>query len=285
MIESMPVKTTPVEGLDFVEVLQRELSRRCKHNRSYSVRAFSRLLDIESSYLSKLLKRTRPMNHSLIQKFGERLGLTPNLIEHYRSAELKRRVQSPGDYPAKPYYFIPQDAFEIIEDSNHFAILEMMKLVGFSPSDKWIAKNLKISVNEARACLSRLQKVGLLAVQKDGTWCDVSAGVSSHILGPNISTDVHRRSQKKILEEGIRALESIPIEKRDQSSMMMAGSQKQLEVIKEKIKTFRRELGALMESEPEKDAVFQLSISFFPIVEVETNDCLKKKSKKIGEFK
>jgi uncharacterized protein (TIGR02147 family) len=261
-----------VESWDFIDLLQRELSLRHKKNRQYSLRAFAKSLDLESSYLSKLLKRGRPLNQNLIQKLGERLGLAPNVIECYRFEDLKRKAAPKDKNENSSFYFIPQDFFEIIEDPNHYLILEMMKLDGFYPSEVWIAKQLKITINETRACLSRLQKVGLLATTHDGQWQDLSSGASSHVIGANVSSAAHRRSQKRILEASINALETVPIEKRDQSSMMMAGSSQQMELIKKTIKKFRRELAKIVNLEPVKDTVFQLSISFFPILEGPNRD-------------
>jgi uncharacterized protein (TIGR02147 family) len=142
----------------------------------------------------------------------------------------------------------------------------LMKTRAFRPDLKWLAKTLEVSVTEARAYVERLERVGLLEIRADGSWYDRSEGFSTHILSESESTYAHRRSQAGILELAIEALSKTPMERRDQSSIMMATSPAKLREAKRRITKFRRELCEFLEDTSSNDAVYQLSISLFPLV-------------------
>ena len=263
-----PTPEPSIYRTDFRLLLQSELTRRCQANPSYSLRSFARFLELESSRLSKILRGDRPASVKLIPRLGQKLGLSQKEINAFCEAAQKRR--SPKDFRSKTSYMqLSLDVFESIEDWKHYAILELIKIRGFRPTMKWIAKALGITVSEARAYTERLARVGLLEIRPDGSWHDRSDGFSSHILGENETTYAHRRSQRQILELAAASLETIPIEKRDQSSVMMATSQKKILEAKRRIREFRRDLCDFLEDGSEKDSVFQLSISLFPMVEIE----------------
>ncbi|NUM87955.1 MAG: TIGR02147 family protein [Bdellovibrionales bacterium] len=248
--------------------LQAELVRRCKANPQYSIRAFARFLGVESSRLSKILRGERPVGAKLLAQFSQRLGLSPAEMSRYQ-AEDRRRSGGALHGTARTYLELSQDTFETIEDWRHYAILELMKVAGFRPEMRWISRRLGASVAETRACVERLTRVGLLEVLDDGSWHDKSEGFSSHILGENQTTAAHRRFQAELLRRAIEAIENVPIERRDQSSMMMATHSSKMNEAKKRIKEFRRELTEFLEDCEEKDSVYQLAVSIFPLTVLE----------------
>lgn len=253
---------------DFRLYLQRELTKRCQKNAKYSLRSFAKLLGLDSSRLSKILRGERPVTLKLIPQLGQRLGLSQKEILRFCVAAKARRHQSfLQNAPQASFQALPLEVFESIEDWRHYAILELMKVQGFEGNAKWIAKALRITVSEAHAYIERLERVGLLEIRADGSWHDRSDGFSTHVLSENETTYAHRRAQKKILELASEALDATPIEARDQSSMMMAINPEKMAEAKRMIQKFRRELCELLEDSETKESVYQLSISLFPLVE------------------
>jgi transcriptional regulator with XRE-family HTH domain len=242
---------------DFRLLLQQEFSRRCRANPQYSLRAFAKFLGVDGSRLSKILRGERPVRGALLVKFAEKLQLPAAAIAQFKTSPATEN---------RDYRQISLDAFASIEDWRHYAILELMKVQGFEPSEKWIAKQLGLARPAVRAYLERLQRVGLLEINARGEWRDTSEGFSTHILSANETTYAHRRSQRQILALAQEALEQTPIEQRDQSSIMMATSRAKLQEAKLRIQKFRRELCDFLEAGEEKDAVYQLSLSLFPLV-------------------
>jgi len=64
--------------LRFRNYLKNELEKRQERNKHYSLRSFSRVLKVEPSFLSKLLRGKKNFTERSINRFSEELGLTLN---------------------------------------------------------------------------------------------------------------------------------------------------------------------------------------------------------------
>ena len=243
--------------MEFREFLQDELLRRQQKNPAFSQRAFARLLQIDSSRLSKMLRGERPIRPEIIEDFALRLGL--------KKEEVLEFVENPSPRKNKQYKQLELDQQQIFSNWHHDAILEMIKLPFFVNDADWIAQALKCSAKEVTECIQRLIRIGFIKKTNRGTLKDLTSGQSTYVQGPNVSSLAHRSAQMEILRLAQEALINVPIEERDQSSMMMTTSYKKILQAKEKIKRFRRELCAFLESGDDKDVVMQLSVSLFPI--------------------
>lgn len=240
----------------FVDYLNEELARRCSANENYSLRSFARNLDIDSSYLSKLTRGKRTISKKLAHKILEKLGFPKKLANLIPLNDLKSD-------------FIPLDLqkFSQISEWYHFAILELVQMDNFVPSASYVASTLSIDPNVAEAAISRLKKIGLIEVeytQKKEHW-----RIRNYTTVQNKYThEAFRRLEKQILLQAIDALEDVPMEFRDQSSITMCTSPRRIAKAREKIKKFRRDLMKFLEKGDEKTAIFQLSVSLFPVTKI-----------------
>jgi uncharacterized protein (TIGR02147 family) len=255
------MKTEPVEptqALDFRRFLQEELVRRIKVNPRFSLRAFALHLDVQSGFLSKILLGQRRVTPATVRRFGVKLGLNLQQIEAYERA-------CGGETSEPNFRQIAYDHFQIISDWYHFAILELAALDNFEPNVRWIAKALGITTAEAQAAVERLIRLDYLLVTPKGTW-KVRDGFTT-TLGTEETGAALQQMQKQVLEMAIKALETVPVNRRDQSTMTMAIDSSRLPAAKDKVKKFRRELCAFLEGGKTKDNVYQLSISLYPLTQ------------------
>jgi len=250
-----------ISGEEFLIFLQDELAKRCRQNRRYSLRAFARSLGIDHSRLSKILRGKRPVSQELIMEVAARLDMS---IEKLYGFISKTRQRNDPDY-----LLVSKDAHELLEDPVNYRLLESMKLKSFNTDPNWLSKHLKVSKPVIYSTIERLQRIGLLKIHEDGTWTDLSKGFASDIVSEAETSVVRRRAQKQLLEEAKNAIDEFDLDERDQSSIMMATSQSKLLEAKAKIKRFRRELCSFLEGVENKDAVFQLTISLYPTVQVQ----------------
>jgi len=84
-----------------VQMLERELEMRQAQNSGYSLRAFSRDLDLSPSLLSEVMAGKKGLSESRAKKILGRLGLTPydqqvfhlsTLAHHARNAKMRERA-------------------------------------------------------------------------------------------------------------------------------------------------------------------------------------------------
>lgn len=81
-----------------------------------------------------------------------------------------------------------------------------------------------------------------------------------------------RQYQKVLLEKSIEALENIPFDLRDHSSMTIAIDKKRLPELKD----FLKEIGSLIvknfQEDGEFDEVYQFTMSLFPATTIKTSE-------------
>jgi uncharacterized protein (TIGR02147 family) len=252
----------PIE--DFRLYLQHELIRRCQANPQYSLRAFARFLDIEPSFLSKLISGKKKITRKTVEKLSGPLGLNPE-------EKIKFSKVFSQESEVAQFKNLALDHFQVIADWYHYAILELVSTKGFKLDNHWIAKRLGISVNEANAAIERLIRLEFLEKNKKGQWVNKSGHNTT--VGNEFTAVAFRKLQKQVLMMGVDALENISFEKRDQSSMTMAVDSKLLPFVKEHIKTFRRQLAAeIRKKSKNKNSVYQLGISFYPLTKTKEEE-------------
>lgn len=247
--------------------LQNELLRRCEKNPSYSLRAFARTLGCDVGTLSKILKGQRGIGRITIERLGMRLGLSPEEVGSFvsKSRRGKPATQAPaGASVAIDYQQLTLDRFKVISDWYHYAILEVMALDRFRPDPRWIARELGISVSEVNVAVERLRRIELIEVTPDGKWVDLTDGTST-TTGSPFTAVAFRKLQKQVLEKAIVALEEVPMDLRDQTSVTLAIDSDRIPEAKERIKAFRRELSRFLSRGKKRDAVYQLGVSLFPL--------------------
>lgn len=236
----------------FREKLRLELVKRCKSNSRYSLRAFSRFLEVEPAYLSKLLSAKRNFTPKTIQHFCKNLGWDfqeINLPNHSRFESLS------------------EDKFKLLSDWYYFAILELLEIKGFKLSARSVSKRLPINLIQAQDAIDRLTRLGLIKKVNE-QWKSQ----------PNTTLDMGDTSvplrvlQKQLLQLAEQALDEVSVSRRDQSGVTMAIDSKLLPEAKERIKKFRRELNAFLQEGRNCDEVYQLTISFFPLTTKEESN-------------
>ena len=261
-----------VVGFRFVQLLKTEMNRRIERNPRYSLRAFARLLRVSPSYLSMLFSGKRQLNEKMLLRFCHSLALVPEEVakqQVYLRVERGLGGSNQKHETSSDYSRLSQDQFEAISDWTHYAILEILRLKDFTPSTKWVAGALGIPEYQVLGNVERLQALGALKIDEEGNW---------HCMGSFTNDDEQvvaagkMRLQKKILEQSMEALENLPIEIRDHSSMTMSIHKDRMPGAIELIKKFRRQLCNYLEQGDNPDEVYQLQISLFPVTDVSSSD-------------
>ena len=261
---SMLLATGAVDRSKFCAYLQAELVERCRTNPRYSLRAFARFLELEPSALSKILAGKRRLTGDMCDRIIKRLAPGPEEIRTFVVAPPKGEDANEAEAEeALAFEQISLDAFQVIADWYHLAIVELARVRGFRGEPHYIARNLGITLAEAVAAVDRLLRLGMLA--RDARGKIVATDKTMTTTNSPYSSGALRRMQRQVLEKAIVALDQIPVERRDQSAMTLAVNVGRLKVAKERIRDFRRSLAGYLEGGAPKTAVYHLSISLYPV--------------------
>jgi uncharacterized protein (TIGR02147 family) len=256
-------KSIRSERQDFRMYLQDQLSARCSKNPRYSLRSFSKALNLSPSALSAMLSGKRPITNKMKNRLGLQLGLTLEEIVQM-SAKPHGNSKQVTNTTANKFHQLTIDTFNIISEPHHYAILELMKTHDFKLDSKWISQRLNHSIVEINIAIERLERVGLIKKTEDGNFKDTTDGFTTDIQ-EGLSSQGQRRFQKKSLEHAASLIELVPIENRDNTSMTMAINKDDLPEAKRLIKQFRRNFSSKLESANHLDEVYQLTIAFMPL--------------------
>lgn len=254
--------------LPLAMILKEELMRRQAKNKNYSLRAFAQFLSLSPSFLSKVLNGQKGLSKNSILKICSRINsedpLRSDILK--MSASLSHKL---GETQSKESFtLIDSTRFEMIANWEHYAILELTTLKEFKDNPKWISKKIGISETRADLALKRLLDLHLLERNKKTKKINSTAENNSS-LTPQSSSLAQREHERQLLSKAIEALEKISFEKRSQTSIKMAIPQNRVAEAKQRIIEFQREFMNFMQRKGERDSVYNLSISFFPLTESE----------------
>lgn len=235
------------QQLKFRSLLRREFRERQARNPSYSLRSFAKALDIDSSSLSKIMTGRRDASSAIINSVARVLKLDLGSIgKVYREQEFSS---------------LSEKQFSIIADWQHFAILDLVQLRTFKPDLDWMAKQLSIEKALVKNSVDRLLACGLLKAE-NGTLIKTSAQFTND-LGLRSSV-AQKEYQRQVVQLGLSAIDDCESFKKEICSITIAANPAKLELAREKIKQFRRDMCALME-DGQSEEVYHLAIQLYPV--------------------
>jgi uncharacterized protein (TIGR02147 family) len=241
--------------------LNAEYARRQARNGNYSRRMFALQIGISSGRLSELMNGKRQLTTALAQKISSQLLLTPE-----ERKELMQSLDNEANLVSSNYEPLSADTFYALSDWQHFAILNLMDTDDFEHDVHWIAKRLAISLDQARDAVNRLLRLNLI-VERNGKWTKRATHLTTT---HDIESIALRVSHRQSLEQVAEAMDKVPLDLRDITSITMAIDLKRIAQAKELIKKFRRDLSAFLESGDNKEEVYNLNIQLVPVTDIGT---------------
>lgn len=242
----------------------KELERRCARNARYSLRALARSAGIDPGNLSRVVAGKAGLSELNAQKLAVALDLDPATGAAVVANSDKRRkkvsIQANDALPSVDALAL--ETFAAIKDLVHAAILELTFVPNFRDDPKWLARELDLSVMEAKFALERLKTLGLI-IHDGKKWIKATTNILRTAPGETTSP-VLRRHQRQVLEKGVDALDTVPINKRVNVSMTFPMAAASIPLARELIERFSMQVCKAL-SNGERDSVFQLGICLFPL--------------------
>lgn len=233
-------------------------------NPQYSRRAYSKKLGLSAGAISELFNGQRKVSAKLAERVAGRLALDPQeraeLFEHFPK-RVRRFKRGSTDSIDPNYLQLSADQFRVIGDWYHFAILTLMRSKGFKNEVNWIANRLNLSPTITRTALERLKRLEL--VHDDGQG-NLKRSKTRYRTSDDVANASVRRAHSEYLDRARNALDTLPVEERDFTSLMLTLSPEQLPRAKEMIRKFQDDLAAELEASPQPE-VYQLCIQLFPL--------------------
>lgn len=158
--------------------------------------------------------------------------------------------------------------YEFYSKWFHSAIRSLIDMHGFDGDYSKLAHMVtpKITPRQAQQSVRLLDRLGLVVKGAKGHY-QVSEKVIA--TGPEVRDLIVSNFHVATTQLAAKAVEQCPREERDISCVTLGISKKTFEEMRDKLRTFRRELMAMAEQDADADRVYQLNLHLFPMAKPE----------------
>lgn len=233
-------------GMDpgqFVKVLQGKLQ--LPLTRIAAVSKLCRFDAREETYFETLVRLARAKTRAEVQELTER-------IVSLRGVDVKG---------------LEADQAEYFHNWHHSVVRSLAGIVPFRGGFDQVGSMItpRVSGEKIKESVELLARLGLLREDDKGFWRLAEPHVNP---GQKMPSEVVRRFQGQYMRLAERALDEIPVDERDISSLTVTLRWSDLPRVREKVSELRRQIQSIAQEGPEPEGVFQLNVQLFPVARV-----------------
>jgi uncharacterized protein (TIGR02147 family) len=236
-----------------IKFLDLELSTRIIRNPGYSLRAFARDLDVSPASLSNILAGKQSISKRLAENISESIFLPGSSKELFvLSAEYSSSRSLTSRRILKQQIIammrdeksqMDLEAFSVIQDPIHFAVLESLKLPKLMGEIGMIADFLGVEVDKTKKALERLTTLGLTQITENR----FTGTVEATYTFPKAPNRAVQNYHAAVLGRAIESLND-KLEKRTFCSVLTACNREERKKIEERLYDFVKKIELELES-------------------------------------
>lgn len=268
------------EYLNYRQFLQDFYLSKKKENASYSYRVFVNKGDLGSpSHLKMVIDGSRNLTLNTIPKYINALGLKKKrdiqffelLVQYNQEDNADQKIKYFNDIMTlkrkQGLSLLEKHQFDLLAHWFHVAIYVLIDLDDFKNNLEWISERLrkKVSTKQVSEALASLETLGLIEKDKAKGYRQISGALSTADDLRHLSVHSYH---KDMIELALGSLSNDSSEMREFNGVTLKISKDKLPLLKEKIRTFRREINELTSNMDGLDQVYQLNVQLFPLTEV-----------------
>lgn len=269
-----PEKVRVFDYLDYRTFLREfyQFSKRAKRGFSYRKLALKARMD--PGYFTHVLKGERTLNLIMAGRLAVAMGLNTEEKDFFETLVLYGQAKSPAErnpfhdkilrMRAAKVHTLEQGQLEYFRTWYYAAIRELLNFFPFLGDFGKLAARLQppIKPAEAKRALAFLERSGMVEKGADGAFRLAHSLVSS---GERILPEAVNTLHRSMAELAIRAIDGMDPMERDFSSLTLSMSEQGMDVVKAKLRKFRKEVMELADQEKAVDRVYQMNFQVFPL--------------------
>ena len=259
---------------DYVKFLRDYYEARHAAERWFSYRYIQKKTGIDPGYLFKVFQEKKPLPLKKVGLMAKTLGLGKRETEYFNLQVLYARAKSNEElsgYFEKILAFgdvatrkMDPGQYEYYTKWYHAAIRNILTYYPFCGDYEALSKMTipAISAGEAKKSVMLLHKLGLVEKAADGTYQVTDRFLSTGEEWHDIAV---RRFQKDTILLAHEALDTVPKERRDISTVTLTLSPEGFEEARERVRQFRRDLLNLAGRQEKPNGAYHINIQLLPI--------------------
>lgn len=259
---------------DYRDFLKDYYDRKKSEMPFYSYRMMGDKLGLDSSYLYRVLQKKQHLPAHALPAAKEILDLSGREAEYFDllfSAAVSKDKGKREELMAKALdlrdvdrHSLQAAELKLLENWWIPAVRAYLELNGGVVNVKQIAHDIcpPITEDQAKEAIDILLSVGLVKKMASGKLALTEAHLT--VGGPEKKVAV-RKFQKEVLALASDALDNVPVDERNISTLTLSVDQACFEDLGDMLREFRRLVQKRVDSSKNSDRVMQLSMAFYPI--------------------
>jgi uncharacterized protein (TIGR02147 family) len=259
---------------DYRRFIKDAIEDKRKKNPQFSYRCAAIRMGISSGSLARVLNGTRHPGSDLMRKLTLYLGLKKREAEYFSllagfesiKDEGKRRAcyQKMLKMRAERNKPVPKEQYRFFEQWYHVALFELLRTGKYSGDNAAFGSMLIPSVSESktRKAIELLKRLEYIQESKDGTVCAAHPFLTTGETWESVAIHAFQVAMSNL---GAQALDTIPKEERDFSTLTMALSKEAFARARDVVKKARMEISAIERECTAPDRVYQINFQSFPL--------------------
>lgn len=248
-------------------------------SKDYSYRVFTRKAGVGSpSHLKMIMDEQRNLTNHTVYKYVNALGFKKKIDANFfellvnynqeqdadRKIELFHQVMKEKD--KKGMSHLEQEQFNFLSQWHYVAIYVLVDMEEFSSDPEWITSKLrkKITKSNVEKAINDLIKIGLLEFDTEKGLRQTKGALDTTDEIINMAVIPYHRNMINLalnyLEEGDWSL-------REFNGGTLPMNPKTLDILKTKIREFRREVNEMTDNLDNVSDVYQFNLQLFPLTE------------------
>jgi uncharacterized protein (TIGR02147 family) len=240
----------------------------------FSYRLFGKKVEVDASYLAKVLMNARHISEDSIPRFAEVCGLKGRDAEYFDA--MVRFAKSKSNHEGKVYFEkllslkstsaqrLVADQYEYYRAWRHSAVRSVLEYHDFRGDYKDLASMLSppITAKEAKESISLLTGLGLVRKDADGRFRITEAAITTGSQWKSLAIEAF---QEETIRLSAESLKGHPKEHRDVSTVTMNINAADYAELRERIREFRASLINYVSKATGPDRTYQLNVQLFPL--------------------
>lgn len=241
----------------------------------FSYRFIGAKLGVNAGLVARIFNGQAHASLKHLAPLGKLYGLAGVELEYFEELVRFGRAKTQGEWDrhfarmqairGERFRTVADDQIEYYASWQHNAMRTLLSIFAFKGHNyKRLGSQLvpPLSAEQTKASLELLEALGLVEIGSDGFYRVVDKFIST---GDKWKASMIARFQKEMVRLSGEAIESVPKELRDVSSLTLPFSRSMMDTARERLKAFRQEMLALSRECDQEDCVYQLNLQFFPL--------------------
>lgn len=240
----------------------------------FSYRFISRKVGIDHALVVKIFQGKRHISSKSIPAFAGLLELSRRQAEYFELLVLYGKAKT--DREIKHYFEkllgytgviskkVEADQYEFYQKWYYTAVREIIHLHSFTGDFVNLAKMVEPSITpaEAKRSVRLLERLGFIRKNEQGIYQQTAHFITT---GEEWKSIAIRSFQKEAMLLAVKALDVIPKEERDISTVTITIDEDKFDLLRERIRAFQQELVDISAGCQNVSRVYQVNLQVFPM--------------------